>query len=145
MGHELGHTRSRPRPGMLESRAAIPARIARRGRSNSETAPVRVHAPASVRSATGCRLRTKGGVEASFLHGDYRGPRVRRRSAWAAVRTISLEFCRLLTIYKELWLNVKHECDPAQSDSPHDYFFFQAEDGIRDKLVTGVQTCALPI
>src|SRR2546425_9387095 len=26
-----------------------------------------------------------------------------------------------------------------------DVFFFQAEDGIRDKLVTGVQTCALPI
>src|SRR5207247_4616206 len=24
-------------------------------------------------------------------------------------------------------------------------FFFQAEDGIRDPLVTGVQTCALPI
>ena len=24
-------------------------------------------------------------------------------------------------------------------------FFFQAEDGIRDELVTGVQTCALPI
>src|SRR5205823_8938322 len=24
-------------------------------------------------------------------------------------------------------------------------FYFQAEDGIRDKLVTGVQTCALPI
>src|SRR2546425_6183442 len=27
----------------------------------------------------------------------------------------------------------------------HIFFFFQAEDGIRDKLVTGVQTCALPI
>src|SRR5207237_2574352 len=26
-----------------------------------------------------------------------------------------------------------------------DYFFFQAEDGIRDSSVTGVQTCALPI
>ena len=26
-----------------------------------------------------------------------------------------------------------------------DFFFFQAEDGIRDRLVTGVQTCALPI
>src|SRR5258708_22304120 len=26
-----------------------------------------------------------------------------------------------------------------------DYLFFQAEDGIRDDLVTGVQTCALPI
>src|SRR5258708_14451132 len=27
----------------------------------------------------------------------------------------------------------------------HRFFFFQAEDGIRDDLVTGVQTCALPI
>src|SRR5690349_12130675 len=26
-----------------------------------------------------------------------------------------------------------------------EYFFFQAEDGIRDLYVTGVQTCALPI
>src|SRR5437762_4305394 len=26
-----------------------------------------------------------------------------------------------------------------------DFFFFQAEDGIRDTSVTGVQTCALPI
>src|SRR3954449_10470235 len=25
------------------------------------------------------------------------------------------------------------------------FFFFQAEDGIRDESVTGVQTCALPI
>src|SRR5947208_7270722 len=30
----------------------------------------------------------------------------------------------------------------GRSDRP---FFFQAEDGIRDDLVTGVQTCALPI
>src|SRR5690606_40924023 len=27
----------------------------------------------------------------------------------------------------------------------HGFFFFQAEDGIRDFHVTGVQTCALPI
>src|SRR5439155_14904592 len=27
----------------------------------------------------------------------------------------------------------------------HVFFFFQAEDGIRDGHVTGVQTCALPI
>src|SRR5207249_8455735 len=27
----------------------------------------------------------------------------------------------------------------------HHFFFFQAEDGIRDRNVTGVQTCALPI
>src|SRR3989304_6366212 len=29
--------------------------------------------------------------------------------------------------------------------APSTYFFFQAEDGIRDVAVTGVQTCALPI
>src|SRR5436305_5175901 len=28
---------------------------------------------------------------------------------------------------------------------PSSFFFFQAEDGIRDADVTGVQTCALPI
>src|SRR6266849_9021164 len=28
---------------------------------------------------------------------------------------------------------------------PPFFFFFQAKDGIRDPLVTGVQTCALPI
>src|SRR5256886_4250433 len=28
---------------------------------------------------------------------------------------------------------------------PYLFFFFQAEDGIRDLTVTGVQTCALPI
>src|SRR2546429_4345193 len=29
--------------------------------------------------------------------------------------------------------------------TPKNRFFFQAEDGIRDVAVTGVQTCALPI
>src|SRR3989440_2099442 len=31
------------------------------------------------------------------------------------------------------------------SDFIFSFFFFQAEDGIRDLIVTGVQTCALPI
>src|SRR5256885_5491760 len=31
------------------------------------------------------------------------------------------------------------------SEQPSEKFFFQAEDGIRDDKVTGVQTCALPI
>src|SRR5438874_9079362 len=30
-------------------------------------------------------------------------------------------------------------------EAPSVFFFFQAEDGIRDLYVTGVQTCALPI
>src|SRR2546422_2490185 len=33
----------------------------------------------------------------------------------------------------------------AHIDSLFSFFFFQAEDGIRDVAVTGVQTCALPI
>src|SRR5258708_18481343 len=35
------------------------------------------------------------------------------------------------------WRSIVHSCSES--------FFFQAEDGIRDDLVTGVQTCALPI
>src|SRR5947207_10720283 len=34
---------------------------------------------------------------------------------------------------------------PGGMSSPAFFFFFQAEDGIRDHCVTGVQTCALPI
>src|SRR2546430_405012 len=34
---------------------------------------------------------------------------------------------------------------PAHGDFIAAVFFFQAEDGIRDLTVTGVQTCALPI
>src|SRR5947208_4458991 len=34
---------------------------------------------------------------------------------------------------------------PPEVRSYIGFFFFQAEDGIRDDLVTGVQTCALPI
>src|SRR2546430_7711476 len=34
---------------------------------------------------------------------------------------------------------------PQDLTEPLLFFFFQAEDGIRDLTVTGVQTCALPI
>src|SRR5258708_27651908 len=34
---------------------------------------------------------------------------------------------------------------PRRAERSLRCFFFQAEDGIRDDLVTGVQTCALPI
>src|SRR2546430_12680057 len=49
-------------------------------------------------------------------------------------------------------LGPQHRCirDTDQTISMFSYvrlgvFFFQAEDGIRDLTVTGVQTCALPI
>src|SRR5699024_11441723 len=34
---------------------------------------------------------------------------------------------------------------PVALEVAYSVFFFQAEDGIRDRNVTGVQTCALPI
>src|SRR5687767_15263934 len=42
-----------------------------------------------------------------------------------------------------MWPDVERAVDVG--DVARVVFFFQAEDGIRDKLVTGVQTCALPI
>src|SRR5256885_12789236 len=41
-------------------------------------------------------------------------------------------------------LEMASRCD-ASSAARSSVFFFQAEDGIRDYKVTGVQTCALPI
>src|SRR2546429_7399518 len=40
---------------------------------------------------------------------------------------------------------VRGERRKEEVESELDVFFFQAEDGIRDVAVTGVQTCALPI
>src|SRR5206468_5781102 len=40
---------------------------------------------------------------------------------------------------------VVDECGGVQAWVATGGFFFQAEDGIRDLIVTGVQTCALPI
>src|SRR5256885_5597327 len=42
---------------------------------------------------------------------------------------------------KGVGMNGGHRLDARMLD----FFFFQAEDGIRDYKVTGVQTCALPI
>src|SRR2546426_6733435 len=36
-------------------------------------------------------------------------------------------------------------CTSTETNVLLSFFFFQAEDGIRDYKVTGVQTCALPI
>src|SRR5262249_56719666 len=40
---------------------------------------------------------------------------------------------------------VRVTCEVFDSQGAELFFFFQAEDGIRDWSVTGVQTCALPI
>src|SRR5438105_3929830 len=61
-----------------------------------------------------------------------RSARVRAPAWWVASRTVWIPSVR---------------CCPArlEAGTASAAFFFQAEDGIRDPLVTGVQTCALPI
>src|SRR2546430_11186933 len=49
--------------------------------------------------------------------------------------------CEVLHAYTRAGTLLK----PAYLSSMYKIFFFQAEDGIRDLTVTGVQTCALPI
>src|SRR5215471_9710981 len=47
-----------------------------------------------------------------------------------------------------IWITDTTFRDGQQSRAPYtpeQFFFFQAEDGIRDLYVTGVQTCAIPI
>src|SRR5258708_2731777 len=44
---------------------------------------------------------------------------------------------------RDVRTGLPHRIDHAEDDVIN--VFFQAEDGIRDDLVTGVQTCALPI
>src|SRR5699024_12084176 len=53
---------------------------------------------------------------------------------------IRCSMCSVSSPLISLWLIVKVT---APLSIP--FFFFQAEDGIRDRNVTGVQTCALPI
>src|SRR5256884_3459454 len=53
------------------------------------------------------------------------------------------------TIHKQLPRDIAemshNRFDPDMMEMWNSVFFFQAEDGIRDVAVTGVQTCALPI
>src|SRR5256885_1006233 len=46
---------------------------------------------------------------------------------------------------RDRWCAVREPGDGAVRRWRRARFFFQAEDGIRDYKVTGVQTCALPI
>src|SRR6266516_7260846 len=63
------------------------------------------------------------------------------------MEVVDLECCgvvrRLLVIYLYLWIIFIYIF--ILSQYTFFFFFFQADDGIRDRTVTGVQTCALPI
>src|SRR5205823_7949828 len=50
-----------------------------------------------------------------------------------------------INVYRKVNSKARSQWRKTESANGFYLFFFQAEDGIRDKLVTGVQTCALPI
>src|SRR5438093_8545602 len=54
-------------------------------------------------------------------------------------------FCAILLGALSLWCSLEDVVSSAFVAFSAVSFFFQAEDGIRDWSVTGVQTCALPI
>src|SRR5256885_11755897 len=51
----------------------------------------------------------------------------------------------MLKVEAILWLLMPSMMRVSRCKARSIFFFFQAEDGIRDYKVTGVQTCALPI
>src|SRR5258708_19132054 len=59
----------------------------------------------------------------------------------------SVSNCTLLALGIPRWCRRGEKPATYSENRPPAFycFFFQAEDGIRDDLVTGVQTCALPI
>src|SRR5215471_20770892 len=62
-----------------------------------------------------------------------------RKAPAFEVRTFQIEVVLV-------WRSSQHRSDDQVNErNGAGVFFFQAEDGIRDLYVTGVQTCALPI
>src|SRR5256885_11073715 len=74
--------------------------------------------------------------------GEIQRPRVRRGIVTARRVQISERLYVLLTTWSNRDASFSLR---AETNRWWRVFFFQAEDGIRDYKVTGVQTCALPI
>src|SRR5690348_979561 len=71
-------------------------------------------------------------------------------AAWALASGLARKLIEVLAPPSEVDIleEVKQEDEqppPPPPEMERPAFFFQAEDGIRDGRVTGVQTCALPI
>src|SRR5438034_7013206 len=60
---------------------------------------------------------------------------------------VSRAICSLVQWHLDTLVSPSITCQPPSmlAERRPSLFFFQAEDGIRDHCVTGVQTCALPI
>src|SRR2546421_251443 len=85
-------------------------------------------------TGVGAMLRATNGETGTRLLADFKKERMNAGSP------LTLYYPKLTYPRAELAANY-----PASGKEDPSAFFFQAEDGIRDLIVTGVQTCALPI
>src|SRR2546430_8042965 len=65
--------------------------------------------------------------------------------AWLTIRARLSGHEGMLSTFEARWNRVAWLTVSLRLFFMYFFFFFQAEDGIRDLTVTGVQTCALPI
>src|SRR5437867_3724813 len=119
---------------------------------SSDLGAASVRSRPSSRGCRGCRRgralrrrRAPGQREAAAHH----RPRIRaRRRPRSEERRVGKECGRGEPRYQLAGREGEAGCSGAEVRVPRSSvasFFFQAEDGIRDRTVTGVQTCALPI
>src|SRR2546427_773231 len=78
-------------------------------------------------------MTRKGRAEIELVHQTTQNQRYGSSHSGATAKDIS----NVVTDAASCVVDIFHGIDK--------FFFFQAEDGIRDLTVTGVQTCALPI
>src|ERR1022692_832690 len=97
--------------------------------------------PRSGRSAN-CKSDRKGVVEGKSV--DLGGPRIIKKKKFNVRSRPGRLAMRLSVFVSGVGIWQLSFCLVALG-AVGDCFFFQAEDGIRDYKVTGVQTCALPI
>src|SRR5256885_8803226 len=81
-------------------------------------------------------LKSPSGIAFS----DFRG-----YEDWAVVSSARTDEVLKVIVANPTMIKAYKAGVPGNGQSFPDGFFFQAEDGIRDYKVTGVQTCALPI
>src|SRR2546421_72626 len=85
-----------------------------------------------------------GGAERSYTVGVFSADRVERGGSGGRGAALGVGSTAALGFTAGLRVSVSAGGSGTSPGSVR-FFFFQAEDGIRDLIVTGVQTCALPI
>src|SRR5438552_130166 len=101
-------------------------------------------------------MTRKVSAEVDLVHQQWQN----RRSGSSLIAATAKDISHVVTDAASSVVDIFHGIDKGVADTWNNFwkdgkadgigsnlssFFFQAEDGIRDDLVTGVQTCALPI